>query len=257
MRSKKVLDVPRQAGGRLFEPTPSTQFNDHYMTFLEMYEKSMSGEKLATPDEHLPSELIKDAKERLGTCSVCPAWMFTSKMEKNRHNSVLHSTKKPQAISSQSCSSSSLSVQHVCRYDGCNRVFKTYHQLNVHRKAECHFRNKRKVAASRQCTAEINKRARSTITQFNDHYITFLEMYEKSMSGEKLATPDEHLPSELIKDAKERLARSTITGHFRVSVSTLSQSKSLRDEHGQEQIGKAKEKQEDMARRHFRGRERK
>ena len=53
----------------------------------------MSGEKLATPDEHLPSELIKDAKERLGACSVCPAWMFTSKTEKDRHNSVLHSTK--------------------------------------------------------------------------------------------------------------------------------------------------------------------
>ena len=192
VRSKKVLDVLRQAGGRLFEPTPSTQFDDHYMTFLEMYEKSKSGEKLATADEHLPSELIKDAKERLGACSVCPAWMFTSKTEKDRHNSVLHKTKKTQAISSQSCSSSSRSVKHTCRYDGCNRIFKTYHQLNVHRKAECHFRNKRKKAASRQSTAEISKRA-----------------------------------------------RSTITGHFRVSVSTTSQSKSLRDERGQEQSQKA------------------
>ena len=60
----------------MHEPTPSTDHEGHYMTFLD--EK-----KFVKPNEHLPSK-------SLGKCETCPSWQFSLVTEAKRHVALLH-----------------------------------------------------------------------------------------------------------------------------------------------------------------------
>ncbi len=66
-----ALQIVKQFNAKMFEPTPSAEYEGHYMTYLEMCKKSKSGEKLAKPDEYLPSIRKKEESKRLGSCTIC------------------------------------------------------------------------------------------------------------------------------------------------------------------------------------------
>ncbi len=152
----------KQSDGKMFEPTPSGEHEGYYMTYLDMCDKSKRGEKSAKPDEFLPSILKLEESQRLGRCKICCFWNFASKTEKEQHYCILHNISSVASIALRH--SHAPAGKHVCRYNSCNRVFKSYHQLKKHRKTENHCRNKRKAAATREKVAQASKRAGNMTT---------------------------------------------------------------------------------------------
>ena len=87
-QANKALDLLKKSNGSLFEPTPSPDLENHYLTYLQMREFKF---KHATSDEFLPSTVSSSTEDQLGTCSKCPCpWVFTSKTEKLRHMQLIH-----------------------------------------------------------------------------------------------------------------------------------------------------------------------
>ena len=118
----------------MYEPTPSTDHEGHYMTFLEMA-NSVDRKKFAKPNEHLPL-LPHLPSKSLGKCETCPASQFSSVTETKRHVALLHPTYKTESMPKGD-------QVFKCKHSGCNIGFATYHQLDKHRKEENHFVRKR------------------------------------------------------------------------------------------------------------------
>eukprot|EP00794_Sanderia_malayensis_P004262 gene4262-4827_t len=123
VKCEKALETVKQSGGKMFEPTPSPEYED----------------LAAVPFAALGT--VHPKLKRNGTIGL-----FITSISLALHHSEVPVGK------------------HICHHNGCNRVFKSYHQLNKHRKTQTHFRNKRKPAATREKVAEASKRARNNIT---------------------------------------------------------------------------------------------
>ena len=73
----------------------------------------------------------------LGSCQLCPNWMFSSKTEKTRHYSLLHSTTKVKESESSkhTCTSGGGGGggggyhPETCTYKDYGLHFQTYHSL--------------------------------------------------------------------------------------------------------------------------------
>ena len=63
-------------GGFLYDPLPSTIYEGHYKTYLDLKKEEC---------RYTPS-----ASGDVGRCQICPNWHFSSKTEKERHNRLLH-----------------------------------------------------------------------------------------------------------------------------------------------------------------------
>ena len=116
----------QKSGNTLLEPTPSVKYPEHFQTFLKLVENVETGNI-----EHFSKPGVGSGIE-LGSCQLCPNRMFSSKTEKTRHYSLLHSTTKVQV-------SESASLKHTCTYKDCGLRFQTYHSLRKHKKETNHF----------------------------------------------------------------------------------------------------------------------
>ena len=161
--SNKSLDFISKYGGRLFEPTPSKEIKDSYMTFIEMKETT-EVKDLASGDKYLPSLIaeksrIESATAEIIRCPICPAWSFTSKTERLRHMKVLHRSHKAAAVRKGK------PAIFRCNYEGCTKSFTSPYYLSLHRKKKGHL--KRKATSSRSKIADKAKKSKMSIT---DHF---------------------------------------------------------------------------------------
>ena len=156
VKCKKILESMKKAKGRLYEPTPSEEHEDHYMTFLEM----LNGEDKASyakPNEHLPSKSV-------GKCEMCPSWQFSSVTEAKRHVSLLHPN-----YNKESLPGSDQIFQ--CKFEKCDMIFPTYYKLSKHRKDENHFvRNKRSSETSTSSKQQIVAKRKKTSDKISDFF---------------------------------------------------------------------------------------
>ena len=106
----------------MFESTPSTNLEGHYMSFLEILNAN-DPYHFASPNEGLPNKSI-------GKWEVCPAWEFSSIIEGKRHVSILH----PNYVRKDMFKDGT----YTCKCKDCNMVFETQDRLVAHKKNENH-----------------------------------------------------------------------------------------------------------------------
>ena len=164
VKCQKVLDLLRAADA-MYEHTPSTDHEGHYMTFQEMA-NSVDRKKFAKPNEHLPSK-------SLGKCETCPAWQFSSLTEAKRHVTLLHPTYKTESMPKRD-------QVFKCKHSGCNIVFATYHQLDKQSKEENHFVRKRTNEDEASHKSYKEKRIKTVVKKIN----TFFEEIRSAADNE-------------------------------------------------------------------------
>lgn len=126
----------------LFEPTISKDHPDHFLVFLEMASitHKQNYQTFANPNEALKTKNISTYKS-------CPFWCFSSKIEKQRHISLLHPSYKNDHNKKSTAWKEN---KHKCTFSNCGLVFKTSHQLKKHKSDSNHFLRKRKMQRHNQ-----------------------------------------------------------------------------------------------------------
>ena len=163
-QANKALDLLKKSSGILFEPTPSPDLENHYLTYLQMREFKF---KHATSDEFLPSTVSSSTEDQLGTCSECPRpWVFTSKTEKLRHMQLIHRSYTRKTNSKPPANKTSDSAKHVCNFKNCGRKFTSYHKLYQHRKSQGHQQKKRSHSPQKEKNAVKAKKFRSNLMDY-------------------------------------------------------------------------------------------
>ncbi len=156
VKCKQILELIKKAKGQLYEPTPSAEHENHYMTFLEM----LNGEdkdSFAKPNEHLPSKSV-------GKCELCPSWQFSSITEAKRHVSLLHPNYKKESLPGSD-------KIFQCKFEKCDMIFPSYYKLSKHRKDENHFvRNKRSSETSTSSKQQIEAKRKKTSDKISDFF---------------------------------------------------------------------------------------
>ena len=115
-----------------FTPEPSVQFEGSYKTYLEMkflkcfVHNLHAAEKKSRPTV-CPS--LKDNPPLLCHDSACQDLQFFSKTALERHNRLVHRSRKRQ---------NSQETVHVCTFENCQKNFKTCYQLQKHKEQEGH-----------------------------------------------------------------------------------------------------------------------
>ena len=130
----------------IFEPTRSNEHSEHYMMV-----SNTQHAKLAEPNELLPSNNISK-------CEYCPAWCFSSKTEKCRHMSLLHSRKW------RAQDDAGPVKEFKCTFEGCQLEFHTYHQLRIHKIDLSHHFRKRKCASGE--SEEVRTKIKKTLNGY-------------------------------------------------------------------------------------------
>ena len=105
VKSKEVFYFLKTYGMNFFSPMPSSNYPGHYCTFLEMFEKPPT--EVGVLHSGMPSHIEK----YLHACEYCPAYMFLSITEKNRHMRIFHPKKYPRRSSN-----STKSLVNVCSF---------------------------------------------------------------------------------------------------------------------------------------------
>ena len=134
---------------KLPNPLQSQHHPGHYMTFLEIEEKPH--DDICTGDDGLP--VSKSAE--LGSCSICPHYLFMSKTEKQRHMSVFHANQKEKQQATRR------NPTHRCAFKEdpgdkeCGLLFTSRKKLLDHKKISNHLLKRRRKVQSKR---NLNKR---------------------------------------------------------------------------------------------------
>jgi hypothetical protein len=131
VRAANAVRYLRSAGG-MFSPRPSLWCPDHFCTFLESETLAALG-KTTKADEFCNTRV----SQGVGRCDLCPTFIFMSKTEREKHNTMCHQVRKEKEKRSDVVPQS-----HVCRFtseDGeCGLCFPTRYRLVKHQNETGH-----------------------------------------------------------------------------------------------------------------------
>ena len=123
----------KSIGGFCFDPMPSEDHPNHYMTYLEMVDRKKYDYQ---------HDLFG-----IGKCSICPNWWFSSATEMKRHKKMVHPRVPINEIQVRSGDEDAPTEKtHICKFGNCDLSFSTYHQLLTHKNKSGHKRDRKRKA---------------------------------------------------------------------------------------------------------------
>ena len=135
LKSCSALEYEKKLRGLWYDSMPSPDHPGHFMTYLEMNQ----AEKF--DNQH---DLFK-----IGKCSICINWWFSSKTEVKRHRRLFHPCVPMNKMVLLNDGQENILQKttparklHVCNHKECRLSFPTYQKHLVHKKRTGHKRNR-------------------------------------------------------------------------------------------------------------------